>query len=108
MRRVRQPPDISVEILIQAPWKWYFELKTRERVFLLFARTDEELDLWVSGLCRILRIYVKDDSSIERPLYTSSNYEQTEVNAESEESESYIEDKEEAKTIDMVEALGVK
>jgi hypothetical protein len=56
VRKVREVPEIAVPLLVAAPWKWYFELKTHKRIFLLFACTDEELDLWVSGLSRILGI----------------------------------------------------
>ncbi len=45
---------------IQAPWKWYFELKTRDRTYMLYAATEEERELWINGFHRIIKLPVKD------------------------------------------------
>ena len=41
-------------------WSHTFELVTKDRVFLLYARTKEERDLWVSGFTRLLSVPIKD------------------------------------------------
>ena len=59
VQNISRPPD-TAEQHAQAPWKWYFELKTRSRVYMLYAATEEERDLWVDGLHRIIKLPVKD------------------------------------------------
>ena len=41
-------------------WNFPFELRTTGRIYVLFAGTSEERDLWVNGLRRILSIKVND------------------------------------------------
>ena len=41
-------------------WNFPFELRTATRTYVLFAPTNEERDLWVNGLHRIVKIGVND------------------------------------------------
>ena len=41
-------------------WKFSFEMKTTQRVFILFAPTIEERDIWVNGINRIIEVPVFD------------------------------------------------
>ena len=46
------------------PWKFSFEIKTTERLYCLFAPTQEERDLWVNGINRLMGIPVKDSQFV--------------------------------------------
>ena len=41
-------------------WKYSFALQTKERKFFLFARTEEEQFLWLTGFYRLARVQVVD------------------------------------------------
>ena len=47
---------------IHTPWQFSFELKTQTRNYLFLCPTEEERDLWINGLNRILQIPVLGNS----------------------------------------------
>lgn len=46
----------------EVPWKHSFELKTKQRIYVLFAPTSEERDFWVNGMNRIFGVSIQDPS----------------------------------------------
>lgn len=53
-----------------APWKYYFELKTDTRVYQLYAKSEEERTLWIDGFQRIFKLKMRKP---DRPKPQESN-----------------------------------
>jgi hypothetical protein len=55
------------------PWKYSFELATKQRSYVLYAPTMEERDLWVNGISRLLALRVEDPSWQPMKLISKDN-----------------------------------
>ena len=60
------------------PWKFSFELKTKQRIFQLYAPTQEERDLWVNGIHRILGVPVDDPDWVPMSVTTQNDLDKAE------------------------------